>query len=40
MAVDRYPFSEIEAKWQQLWEEKDLFKVTLRVDNPMRLYWT
>ena len=38
MAVDRYPFGEIEAKWQQLCEEKNLFKVTL-VDDPMWLNW-
>jgi leucyl-tRNA synthetase len=33
MAADRYPFTEIEAKWQRSWEEKKLFKV---VEDPSR----
>ena len=33
MAVDRYPFREIEAKWQRAWEEKKLFKVS---EDPSR----
>ena len=25
---DRYPFRDIEPKWQRLWEERKLFKAT------------
>ncbi len=31
--LDRYPFREIEAKWQKIWEESKQFKVT---ENPGR----
>ncbi len=33
MSSDRYPFREIEAKWQRLWEERKQFRVT---DDPGR----
>ncbi len=33
MAADRYPFTEIEAKWQRTWEERKLFKV---FEDPSR----
>ena len=33
MSSDRYPFSEIEAKWQRTWEERKQFRVT---EDPSR----
>jgi len=33
MAQDRYPFREIEARWQKVWEEARLFKVS---EDPSR----
>jgi leucyl-tRNA synthetase len=33
MASDRYPFSEIEAKWQRIWEARKQFRV---VEDPSR----
>src|SRR2546422_629556 len=33
MASDRYPFQEIEAKWQQIWEDRKQFRVT---EDPRR----
>ncbi len=33
MSIDRYPFSEIEAKWQRTWEERRQFHVT---EDPAR----
>ncbi len=33
MSTDRYPFREIEAKWQQIWEERRQFRVT---EDPSR----
>ncbi|HXH84060.1 MAG TPA: leucine--tRNA ligase [Candidatus Tectomicrobia bacterium] len=33
MAADRYPFPEIEAKWQRAWEERKQFRVT---EDPAR----
>jgi len=33
MSTDRYPFREIEAKWQGIWEEKKQFRVT---EDPSR----
>ena len=32
--VDRYPFREIEAKWQRAWEECKQFKVTEDPGRP------
>jgi leucyl-tRNA synthetase len=34
MAVDRYPFREIEAKWQAIWEERRQFRVTEDPGRP------
>ncbi len=31
---ERYPFQEIEPKWQQRWEEKQLFRVYEKTDQP------
>ncbi len=33
MTPDKYPFREIEAKWQEVWEEQKLFRVS---PDPMR----
>ncbi len=33
MSSDRYPFREIEAKWQRIWEERKQFRVT---EDPAR----
>src|SRR5262245_31499126 len=33
MSVDRYPFREIEAKWQRIWEERQQFRVS---EDPRR----
>src|SRR5256884_3052705 len=33
MSSDRYPFREIEAKWQRAWEERKQFRVT---EDPSR----
>jgi leucyl-tRNA synthetase len=33
MSTDRYPFREIEAKWQRIWEERKQFRVT---EDPSR----
>src|SRR5258707_1392277 len=33
MSTDRYPFREIEAKWQRIWEERKQFQVT---EDPAR----
>src|SRR2546422_451574 len=33
MSSDRYPFGEIEAKWQRAWEERKQFRVT---EDPSR----
>src|SRR5438552_8989357 len=33
MASDRYPFQEIEAKWQRIWEDRKQFRVT---EDPRR----
>jgi len=33
MAADRYPFREIEARWQRVWEETKLFKTS---EDPSR----
>ena len=33
MSTDRYPFREIEAKWQQIWEDRKQFRA---VDDPAR----
>jgi leucyl-tRNA synthetase len=34
MSSDRYPFSEIEAKWQRLWETRKQFRVTEDPGRP------
>src|SRR2546425_1033755 len=33
MSTDRYPFREVEAKWQRIWEERKQFQVT---EDPAR----
>jgi leucyl-tRNA synthetase len=33
MSSDRYPFSEIEAKWQRIWETRKQFRVS---EDPSR----
>ncbi len=33
MSADRYPFREIEAKWQRIWEEREQFRA---VEDPSR----
>ena len=33
MASDRYPFQELEAKWQRIWEDRKQFRVT---EDPRR----
>src|SRR5712691_11859896 len=33
MSTDRYPFREIESKWQRIWEERQQFRVT---EDPSR----
>jgi len=33
MSSDRYPFAEIEAKWQATWQSRNQFKVT---EDPSR----
>jgi leucyl-tRNA synthetase len=34
MSSDRYPFLEIEAKWQRIWEERKLFRVAEDAARP------
>jgi leucyl-tRNA synthetase len=34
MALDRYPFKEIEAKWQKAWEQTQAFKVAEDPEKP------
>jgi leucyl-tRNA synthetase len=34
MSSDRYPFAEIEAKWQAVWEERRQFRVSEDPDRP------
>jgi leucyl-tRNA synthetase len=34
MSADRYPFAEIEAKWQRAWEERRQFRVTEDLARP------
>jgi leucyl-tRNA synthetase len=34
MSADRYPFREIEAKWQRIWEQTRQFRVTEDVNRP------
>ena len=34
MSSDRYPFREIEAKWQRVWEDRKQFKVTEEPGRP------
>ena len=34
MSSDRYPFREVEAKWQRIWEERKQFRVTEEPGRP------
>jgi leucyl-tRNA synthetase len=34
MSTDRYPFSEIESKWQRIWEERGQFRVAADPSRP------
>ncbi len=34
MSTDRYPFREVEAKWQRIWEERKQFQVTEDAARP------
>ncbi|HEV8615504.1 MAG TPA: leucine--tRNA ligase [Methylomirabilota bacterium] len=34
MSTDRYPFREIEAKWQKIWEDRKQFRVTEEPGRP------
>ena len=32
--MDRYPYKEVEAKWQRIWDERQIFAATPDSERP------